>query len=246
MEDTLLSVVVSAITAVAAAAVTYVLSARREQVMERRREADRVTRSYLQPLRLALVEVYNRLLQVQTRVAEGNVESLQVVGCPEDLEGKDNHWFVWQGAYLISSCYLVSSLLYEATRTRDELSYLRLAKQEDTRLVTLLHGLAVVLAGPGGIIYALQLSIGRDLYMKDEERLLTYREYCALLRVPDRRIWHDRLLALMLGFGRGEETGRVQALLDVMRDLSRFLDSVVAGGDSLAERVRVDEARRQF
>jgi hypothetical protein len=60
-----------------------------------------------------------------------------------------------------------------------------------------------------GIYYVLQPSIGQDMIVAKRNRLVTYREFCELLRTPTRRVWLDRLIAYYFETGRGMKLDRV-------------------------------------
>lgn len=72
----------------------------------------------------------------------------------------------------------------------------------------------------------------------DEERLLTYREFCERLQDPSWRVWTDRLIQFHLDTAHQTKRERTQNLLTALAQLSAFLDGCVGGGHSI-------EARRQ-
>ena len=193
--------------------------------------------TYLNPLRLHLLENYFRLAEILTTVSRvGRSEPLLSVNSAADISEQSDEWFNGQGCYLISSSYLTASLFYQMRKVRDDLPFLRLGANDDTKLMTLMIKVSLGFLRNLGIFYLTQPSIGNDMYLPNEGRLITYREFCQTLKSPKRRIWFDRLLRYYLETGRGENLDRVHSALSAMRELLMLLDQAVAGGNSLKER----------
>jgi len=91
-----------------------------------------------------------------------------------------------------------------------------------------------------GIYYVLQPSIGQDMIIAAEDRLISYREFCGLLRIPERRIWLDRLVLYYLETGRGMKLGRVADGIAAIESLSSLLDDVTGGGQSVRSKLAAE------
>ena len=85
-----------------------------------------------------------------------------------------------------------------------------------------------------------QPSIGQDMIVAAEDRLVSYREFCELLRTPQRRIWLDRLITYYLETGRGMKLDRVTDGITAMEALSSLLDNVAGGGNSVRSRLAAE------
>jgi hypothetical protein len=194
-------------------------------------------------LRLYLVENHLRLSEVLYRIKRDNGEcaALLTVDSPTDLSSKDAAWFNGAGTYLASSAYLTACLFAWLKTTRDNSPYLRLAKNEDTRLITLLMKVAATFRLCDGIYYVIQPSIGQDMLMDNGDRVRSYREFCDLLIDPASRVWMDRLIYYYLETGRGQKTERIHSAIAAIEELSGFLDSVVGGSDSVSARLSAGE-----
>jgi hypothetical protein len=72
------------------------------------------------------------------------------------------------------------------------------------------------------------------------ERLISYREFCELLRTPGRRVWLDRLIAYYIETGRGMKLDRVADAIAAMEALSSLLDDVAGGGESVRSRLAAE------
>jgi hypothetical protein len=238
----LLTAIISAVTSVLVVLVTYGLNSYREAKSKEKQEADRIISIYLNPLRFYLVENYFRLAEILQGIAKdgGKYEALLYVADAKAISEQSAEWFNGYGCYLISSCYMTARLFYQLDKIRQELSYLRLSKQDDTELITLITVLSRCFRQDYGIYYLIQPSIGSDMYLANEKRLITYREFCQLLQNPETRVWFDRLLNFYIETGQGQKLKRIEDTMAAIQSLSLFLDRVAGGGSSIKERLEVE------
>jgi len=240
-----LTAVVSAATSILVVIVTYGLNSYREARSKERQEAERIISNYLNPLRFYLVENYFRLAEIVQKITQdnGKHEALLYVMDAKEVSEKSAEWFTGHGCYLASSCYITARLFYQLDKIRQELSYLQLSRKDDTELLTLITVLSRCFRQDHGIYYSLQPSIGNDIYLPSENRLLTYREFCQLLQNQESRVWFDRLLEFYMETGHGQKLKRIEDTMAAMQSLSLFLDRVVGGGSSIKERLEVEGIR---
>jgi hypothetical protein len=202
---------------------------------------NKINLTYLNPLRLWLEEAYVRLSEISHAVnQQGTVNSLLFITDPKDISSQEAEWFNGEGCYLASTCYITACLFFAVKQVRDNIPYLRLSRESDTELMTLLFRVSHAFLQEFGVFYVTQPSIGNDLYLPSQNRLLTYREFCEMLQVPENRIWFDRLILFYLETGRGEKTQRVQAALQAIQELSSFLDSHIGKGVAIEERLKAE------
>jgi hypothetical protein len=234
--------VISAVTSVMVVLVTYGLNSYRDAKSKEKQEYERIISNYLNPLRFYLVENYFRLAEILQRIIQdgGQHEALLYVEAAQDVSGKPTAWFARHGCYLVSSCYITARLFYQLDKTRQELSYLRLSRKDDTELLTLITILSRSFRQDHGIYYSLQPSMGNDIYLASENRLITYREFCELLQKPETRVWFDRLLEFYIETGQGQNLRRIEDIMAAIQNLSLFLDGVAGGGSSIKERLEVE------
>jgi hypothetical protein len=239
----LATALISAFTSIVIVVISQVVSARSEISKSERIERKEINSKYLNPLRLYLVENHLRLSEILYRIKRDNGQCVALlrVESPIDLSSKDAAWFNGAGTYLASSAYLTACLFAWLKTIRDNSPYLRLAKNEDTRLIYLLGKVAVAFRLNGGIYYVIQPSIGQDMLIDNGNRVRSYREFCDLLLDPATRVWMDRLINYYLETGRGQKTERIHSAITAIEELSAFLDSVVGGGDSISARLRAGE-----
>ena len=232
---------ISALTSVSVVLVSFFLSTREDRKKEKRAERQELNARYLNPLRLHLAETRFWLAEILLRTEEsGQCEDLLIIDAPADLSDREPGWFTTWGAYLASSAYLTACLFAWLTKTRDSAPYLRFGSEDDTRLSVLMLRVSHSFLRDQGIYYVLQPSIGQDMILPAEDRLISYREFCELLLTPARRVWLDRLIAYYLETGRGTKLDRVADAIAAMEELSAFLDDVIGGGESVSSRLAVE------
>lgn len=237
--------IISAVTSVLVVFLTYGLNSYREAKSKEKQEADRIISTYLNPLRFYLVENYFRLYDILQRIDKegGKHEALLYITDVKAISEQSAEWFNGYGSYLISSCYMTARLFYQLDKIRQELSYLRLSKKDDTELITLITILSRCFRQDYGVYYLLQPSIGNDMYLASEKRLITYREFCQVLKNPENRVWFDRLLNFYIETGQGQKLKRIEDIMATIQSMSLFLDRVAGGGSSIKERLEVEGIR---
>lgn len=232
--------IIAALTSLSVAVISYFLTSKAREIEER----DRINREFLNPLRLHLVENYFRLREIQGRVDPDKgkkCEALLFVADAQHVSEQNADWFNGPGCYLISSCYLTACLFHHIRKVRDDLPYLRLGN-DDTRLFTLLVKVSLGFLRDLGVFYVTQPSIGIDMYLREEGRLMSYREFCQSLQNPDKRIWLDRLLSFYIEAGQANKLAIewVKESVSAIQNLSEFLDKTVGGGKSIKERMEAE------
>ncbi|MFJ7969004.1 hypothetical protein [Streptomyces sp. NPDC096324] len=238
----------AALAALAAAATSVVvtmcsifLSERQQRRREIHGQRQELNAKYLNPLRLHLVENHFRLSRIRNSIsARGADTGLLVIEDPAEVSAKDAAWFTGPGCALMSSVYLTSCLFAQLKKVREDFPYLRLSATDDTRLAALLLRVQRGFLVNGGVYYVTQPSIGESVWIRGDERLMTYREFCEKLQDPAWRIWVDRLIVFYLDTARGDRTQRTERLLAALAQLSEFLDECVGGGKSIESRVQAE------
>jgi hypothetical protein len=126
---------------------------------------------------------------------------------------------------------------------REDIPYLRLQGAEDTRLAELMLTVHLGFSRHHNVYYISQPSIGEDMWLRSEDRVRTYREFCALLRDPSQRVWLDRLIDYFLKIGNGhqEQLELAHDAVVAIRVFTDFLDTCVDGGRSIQSRWEAEE-----
>lgn len=210
----------------------------REEIEAQRHK---INLTYLNPLRLSLEEAYIRLREIAKDVdQQGIVPALLFIENPADISTQEAEWFNGEGCYLISTCYITACLFFAIKQVRDHLPYLRLSRESDTELMNLLFRVSRAFLQDLGIFYVIQPSIGSDLYLSAQNRLMTYREFCERLQDPAHRVWCDRLILFFLETGQGKKRDRIPAALHAIQELSAFLDKHIGKGVVIEERLKAE------
>jgi len=234
----LLTASISALTSIVVVVLSYVLSLRSETRKAAKAERETVNTKYLNPLRLHLVENQFRLSEILQKVDGGRTcPELLTVDSPRKISQKDAEWFNGWGVYLVSSAYLTACLFAQMKKLREDYPYLRLGNMQDTRLAAIMLKVSLAFRRDLGIYYATQPSIGEDMLVRGEGRLRSYREFCEYLRIPEKRVWMDRLIQFYLDAGRGDNLKSVEEAVAAIEELSNFLDDAAGGGESIRARM---------
>lgn len=245
-----IAAVISGVVALITAAFTHAFILRREREEKRREQEEKrleerktVQLEYLNPLRLYLIENHFRLSEILARLSDSQQQQekpLLVIEQAAEISGKEAALYNGTGCYLVSSCYLTACLFGCLYRVRQVIPFLELSNKNDTELLALSTSVSLGFLRNLGIFYVTQFSIGTEMYNADDNRLLSYREFCDLLSDEKRSQWFYRLIDFYLQTGRGENLYRVNEALQSIKNLAEFLDHSVGGGESLAERYRLE------
>jgi len=237
--------IIAAITSLIVAIVSQYLVRWRERKNVKEGELKRVQLEYLNPLRLFLVENHFRLSEIRHFIEKSDnkkCDSLLSVDNPHEIIEKDDAWFNGEGCYLMSSVYLTACLFSCLDQVRKHISFLAFSKTDDTNFITLCTKVSIAFSGISGVFYITQFSLGQDLYDTDADRLISYREFCSLLKNEQNVSWFYQLIYFYLKFGKGDSKyfGKVTSIINAIQELSAFLDKVVGGGESLKQRFQAE------
>lgn len=246
MNDGLLNAIVAASTSVLVTILSHIMirQKEKEQIIENNQK--KFFDNYVNPIRFILSENYYRISEIIElvkeieREKENNQKSeeeniILSVDCVEDIVNKDSSWFIADGCYLISTCYLTACLFYYMENIREDIPFFKMSRYKDTKLLKLMNKLVVDFSNNQNIYYVIQMDIGKKFYVKEEKRILTYREFCKLLRNKDDLEWYKKLIDFYLRIGKGEYK-QAEYLLIHIKELAKFLDRIVSGGDSIRQK----------
>ncbi|MBE7382365.1 MAG: hypothetical protein F6J95_013265 [Leptolyngbya sp. SIO1E4] len=242
MLTTTLAAVISLVTSLIVTIITQYWNTKFKQKEQEREERKKLNFSYSNPLRFALERAYFRLSKLLKLSKERNAEfkkKMPTISNVSEVSSKDEEWFTFDesGYYIISSCYMTACLFYQIEKMRSEVPYLSLDKKDDARIIALMYEVTHSFATEG-VYHVVQDSIGIDMYMPEEKRLMSYREFCQLLKVPDKRKWFDQLISFYIGVGLGEKSKQVQQTVDAIDQLLNFIEISLNKGTPAKERQR--------
>ena len=240
--DPITTTIVSALTALLTSLLVIYITQYLKNKSEEKQERKSINLKYLNPLRLYSEENHFRLNKILRKVTEGNGQYKNLLYVPDAAAVSEQkaEWFNGEGCFLISTCYFTGCLFYQFKKVREDLPYLRLGKKDDTELLNLILQVNLAFLKDLGVYYAIQSSVGNDMYLLDQDRVISYREFCQLLQDPKKRVWFDKLIDFYIDAGRGN-TSRVEAAVAAIQELSNFLDRAVGGGESLERRYRSEK-----
>lgn len=239
----LLSAIIATITSV----VVVLLQEGLKALTSKRQRAATLNSQYLNPLRLYAEETFFRLYELNERFAKGQQENLLFLGdiqTPQQLSSQPDDWFNGEGCYFASSCYFTACLFACIKKVRADIPYLKLGKATDTEFLSRMFAVSRSFLQELGVFYAIQLSIGSEMYLAKEQRLLTYREFCGLLKNAETRVWFDRLLHFYFDINQGRRMTVVNQIIGAIYSLSKFCDRAVQGHSSIDARLTAERKPR--
>lgn len=234
MNSELLNAVIAATTSVFVVILSQLLIRNNEKRKALDADANYFRKYYINPIRFMLSENYYRLYEIMEK--EEKRENLLVVDESIEVMGKNMNWFVKDGCYLISSCYFTACLFAYMENIRDGIPFLKSSYHNDTKTMELINKLVVDFSTNLNIFYVIQMNIGKELYIKEENRVRTYREFCTLLKNEENFKWYQSLIDYYLRIGNGE-SNQQRILLVHIKQLAKLLDKMVYGGDSIKQKM---------
>lgn len=219
----LLSALIATITSVAVVLLQEGLKA----LTSKRQQANSINSAYLNPLRLYAEETFFRLYEIDERFAKGQKENLlflENIQTPQQLSNQSDDWFNDKGCYFTSSCYFTACLFACIKKVREDIPYLKLGKAHDTDFLNRMFAVSRGFLQELGVFYAIQHSIGSEMYLTTEQRLITYREFCGLLKDSTRRVWFDRLLVFYIDVNQGKRIATITEIIGAIYSLSSFCE----------------------
>lgn len=230
MWTTALTATISALTSLAVAIATQYWNTKLKQEEKRREHRNKLNLSYLNPLRFALERAYFRISKILKLVEVQDDEfrsKMSLIDHPNEITDKDETWFTFDeaGYYLISSCYMTACLFFQISKVRNEIPYLDLGKKDDAKITMLMYEITHNFLDNQGIYHVIQDSIGIDMYISDQKRLMSYREFCQLLKKPEDRKWFDKLIAFYIEVSRGKRTEQIRDLVEAISQLLSFIEA---------------------
>lgn len=243
MLTTVLAAVISALTSLAVAIATQYWNTKLKQEEIDRENRSKLNLSYLNPLRFALERAYFRISQILKLLEEQDDEfraKMSLIGNPSEIANKDESWFNFDesGYYLISSCYMTACLFFQISKMRNEIPYLNLGEKDDARINTLMYEITHHFLVNQGIYHVIQDSIGIDMYLSDEKRLMSYREFCQFLKKSEKRKWFDKLIKFYIEVSCGKRTEQVRELVEAISQLLGFIEESLNTATPAKERWR--------
>jgi hypothetical protein len=181
---------------------------------------------YLNPLRVAAMDLRERLRIVDQRIARQDtllgdtvieVHDRASTASPADFAV----WANGMGQFALSTMHLICVYLARASRIRAELPFVRLSARGDQELLERLSRVRHSLGGEYGLWESLQDSLGSYVQQNDGT-LRNHREFCEQLEDPNRVEWFGRLVEFLHDMLLKTATER-QSHIDSLDSLIDFL-----------------------
>lgn len=238
MDKNLIAAFISAATSIVVVVLSHVLIAAGDNKKRRKEEIEQVQKEHLNSLRFFLEENYFRIDEILKAVEQENknrINDILIIGEPFELLEKDDEWFTGCGCYLMSTCYYAACLFAFLERIRNKMPFLKLENENDTKMAELIGHIVNDFGRNLNIYYPLQMNIGREMYRVNEQNILTYRDFCEMLKKKENLVWYYSLVNFFLRMVKSESENGKRLLKDIQA-LSDFLDKIVSGGNSIKQK----------
>lgn len=232
----LLNAVIAACTSIIVVVLSQVLVNHNEKKRMQEEEMNRLLKEYINPIRFILAENYFRISKIVDETKSNNNDAIIKAADKVDTQYKSSKWLVGDGCYLISSCYLLACLFAYVENIRKDIPFLNLSGEKDIEIMRMINKLTAGFSKNLNIFYVIQMNIGKEVYLKEEQRTLTYREFCDLIKKEENLIWFDALIKYFIRIANGEYHETEYILMDI-KEMTRYLDDMVLGGDSIEQKM---------
>lgn len=237
MNIELLNAVIAASTSVIVVVLSQVLVNYKEKKRVQEDEMNRLLKEYVNPIRFILAENYFRLRKIIDETQKNNNRNDAILKAAKvKIQNKNTEWFVGDGCYLISSCYLLGCLFAYVENIREDIPFFKLTDQKDTEIMKIINKLSAGFSKDLNIYYVIQMNIGKEVYLKEEQRIQTYREFCEFIKEKENLIWYGSLIKYFIRIASGEYHETEYILMDI-KELARYLDDMVFGGNSIEQKM---------
>jgi hypothetical protein len=194
---------------------------------QRRNDEERAKNQvkYLNPLRVAAMDLRDRLGQIDEQIRCSNMLLRDTVSEVRARATGDAESFAdWAnvvGQFALSTMYLTCIYLARASRIRSELPFIQLSSSGDQELLDRLSDVRTSLGGEFGLWESLQDSLG-DYIRNTDGTLMDYREFCLQFEETRRAHWFRRLIDFLHDLHMKTPAER-QAHIDSLHALIDFL-----------------------
>lgn len=241
MNVELLNAIIAAGTSIIVVILSQILISSKDKKQARALETNNLLKEFLNPIRFMLAENYFRINKiVEETQQKGKHDKILVINNAEEVIHKDTEWFVGEGCYLMSSCYFVACLFAYIEKIRRDIPFLKLPNHIDTELIRRINKLVAGFSKNLNIYYAIQMNIGKEFYIKEEQRLITYREFCEVVKDKANLCWYKPLITYFLRIASGEYH-ETQYILKDIKEFTKYLDEIVSGGDSIEQKILAEK-----
>lgn len=242
----ILNAVITASTSIIVVILSQVLINYKEKKRAQEDEMNRLLKEYVNPIRFILAENYFRIKKIvdETKNNKNRNDAILMVADKVENLNVNAEWFVRDGCYLMSSCYLLSCLFAYMENIRKDIPFFKLADHKDTEIMKIINKLVAGFSKNLNIYYVIQMNIGKEVYIKEEQRILTYKEFCELIKGEENLIWYESLIKYFIRIASGDYHETEYILMDI-KELIKCLDDIVSGGDSIEQKMQAEQEVRE-
>lgn len=197
---------------------------------------------FLNPLRVYASELYTRWKHIIKKIESGDEKELEpfyYIDDPKQIMDKEIEWFFQHGYYLISTCYLISCLFAQYYKIRLLLPVLFIKKKNYKSLLQICNNLNENFGKNFGIYDILQYDIGQNMYYNaDTENIISYMEYCKILKNNDINGSFLHLVRYCIEIGRGIRKEELYRIKEALENLITCLNVILKTDTKHEKKIR--------
>lgn len=204
--------------------------------MSKKTQREEIKLKYLNPLRLYAIELYDRweytLGKVDNKLNNNkSLDSLRYIKKASEIIDIDSKWFYEKGYYLISTSYLISCFLAQYYMFKFHLPILYMNQDNYISLSKSLkefnNKFRDTYEEGTGIYDIIQYDIGQNMYTNDFHNIISYSDYCKLLKDTQVNGGLLRLVTFCIDSVKDHKVDTLRALHQTLGDLIDNLDTII-------------------
>ena len=193
---------------------------------KKKKEKQQAEKEVLNLLKRYLKESQGRIGWISEKIKELKEESLFDIRTADEILRREDAWFDEESNHLLSAYYYTAVLFAMMKRVRESSPFLKLTVKDDTKMLDLLNNIVKDYMKYFKIHYMMQNSIGDLVYDEQEKKIMSYQEFCGMVRDEKELKKCEPLLECYLHVNM-ENVKKVDMLLKDMESLGSFLEIVV-------------------
>lgn len=228
----MITVLISGIVSVITALLTQLLIEWKEKRQRKTEKMEQLRKEHINPLRLSCAEFYYRIFALKH--SSESLKKITEINDAREVMSKQDDWYAGNGCFLGSSCYLIADLLCQIENIRKSIPFLHLKQIDDTKLMETLNMISADFSKMG-LYFVLQMDIGNMFHDAP-----TYRQFCGELQNNENTPWYLSFIQFALNL---QESQYTDMLLNDVKELAKYLDLLIDGGDSIEQKLRVEKSK---
>lgn len=170
-----------------------------QQTIEQEREKAKIRIQYLNPLRVAATDLFERISAIRSKILDDKARDFlketfhEIKIKDRDKKEEFASWSNSVGYYAMSTLYITTLYYSRASKIRSELPFIELGPDDDQALLDYLSAVRKSFGGEYNVWETIQDSLGSYI-RKTDGAVMNYREFCQSIIDKTDYIWFLRLI----------------------------------------------------